>query len=318
MQLLIGVSENIPEINGAGNEGGEETNTEVPDPVASGGQSHTLSTIARREDLSLDSPNHGAPSSSKAKNEETGEDDQNDAWRRGEGRIGEVKHEMANRCKDHKADKHPDGAGNERLATAKMLNHVQTNKGDAKVDTVKDDLGNKGVDLHRLEDGGSVVEEVVGASELLQHLQSHAKSNTVSHSGSLEHCNELFDGAMLDLVFATQLALNLSDLSVNSPVIFRGTKYSADCLLSSFLITVSEIESRSFREGQDTNSEANGPKPTKTNDNTPTCRAISLMLDSSVVEASGQPNTHGDEKLVGANHGSTNPSWRCLSLVHGH
>lgn len=96
MQLLICVSENIPEINGAGNEGGEETNTEVPDPVASGGQSHTLSTIARREDLGLNGPNHRTPGSSKAKNEETSEDDQDNAWRRSGGRIGQVKHEMAN------------------------------------------------------------------------------------------------------------------------------------------------------------------------------------------------------------------------------
>lgn len=104
---------NTPEINGPGDEGGEETNTEVPDPVASSGQSHTLCTIARREDLSLDSPNHGTPGSSKAKNEETGEDDQDNAWRRSERRIGEVEHEMANRCKDHEANKHPDRTGNE-------------------------------------------------------------------------------------------------------------------------------------------------------------------------------------------------------------
>lgn len=199
-----------------------------------------------------------------------------------------------------------------------MLNHVQTNKGNAKVDAVKDDLGNKGVDLHRLEDGGSVVEEVVGASELLQHLKGHTESNTVGHAGSLEHGNELLDGAMLDLIFAAQLALNLSDLSVNSPVVLCGTKDSANCLLSSFLVAMSEVVSRSFREGQDTDSEANGPKPTKTNDDTPTSRVASLVLDSAVVETSSQPDTHGDEKLVGANHGSTNPSRCCLSLVHGH
>lgn len=167
-----------------------------------------------------------------------------------------------------------------------MLNHVQTNKGDAKVDTVEDDLGNKGVDLHRLEDGGTVVEEVVGASELLQHLKSHTESNTIGHTGSFPHGDELLDGAMLDLVFAAQLALNLSDLSVNSPVVFRGAKYSTNCLLGSFLLAMSEIESRSFGEDQDTKSEADNPKPTKTNDNAPTSRVVSLVLDSSVIETS--------------------------------
>lgn len=87
---------NIPEINGTGDEWGEETDTKVPDPVAGGGQSHTLGTIARGEDFGLDSPDHGTPGSGKAKNEETSKDDQNDTWRRSEARILEVKHEMAN------------------------------------------------------------------------------------------------------------------------------------------------------------------------------------------------------------------------------
>lgn len=199
-----------------------------------------------------------------------------------------------------------------------MLNHVQTDEGDAKVDTVEDDLGNKRVDLHRLEDGRAVVEEVVGASELLEHLKGHTKSNTISHAGSLEHGNELLDRAILDLVFTAQLALDFDNLSVHCPVVFRGTIHSADCLFGPLLFPVSEIESRSFREGQDTDTKADGPNPTETNNNTPATRVVSLVLDSAVVEAGGQPDSHSDEELVGANHGTTNPSRCGLSLVHGH
>lgn len=307
----------IPKVDSASDERCEETNAEVPDPVAGSGKSHTLRTVSRREDFCLNGPNHGTPSSGKAKNEETGENDEYNTGCGGSRGIVKIKHEMTNGGEDQEANEHPNGTGNERLATTKVLNHVQTNEGDTKVDTVENDLSDKRVDLHRLEDGGTVVEEVVGTGKLLEHLQSHTKGDTISHAGSSEHADKLLDGAKLDLVFSAELALNFCNLSVDSPVVFRCTVYTANGLLGSLLMSVSEVVSRSLWEEQNTESKDESPDPSQANDDSPTARVAALVLDGAVVEAGSEPDAHGDEELVSANHGTSNPGGCCLSLVHG-
>lgn len=177
---------------------------------------------------------------------------------------------MADRGEDQEAAEHPNGTANERLATTKVLDHVQTNKGDGKVDGVEDDLGDEGVDLHRFEDGRAVVEEVVGAGKLLEHLQSHAESDTISHARGLEHADELLDRASLDLVFGAELALNLHDLGVDGPVVFCGSVHTADGLLGSFFVTMSEIVSRGLGEKQDAKAQDQSPDPAQANDDPPT------------------------------------------------
>lgn len=41
------------------------------------------------------------------------------------------------------------------------------------------------------------------------------------------------------------------------------------------------------------------------------------MFDSAIVEAGGQEDAHGDEELVSADHGTSDPGRRRLGLVHG-
>jgi hypothetical protein len=43
------------------------------------------------------------------------------------------------------ANTHADGTEEEKVATTKLFNHVQTREGGSNVDTVRDDLGDKGV-----------------------------------------------------------------------------------------------------------------------------------------------------------------------------
>jgi len=43
---------------------------------------------------------------------------------------------VADRCEDEEADKHPRGAGEERLASTVVLDNVESVEGDAEVDTV--------------------------------------------------------------------------------------------------------------------------------------------------------------------------------------
>lgn len=51
----------VGEVDLVGDERGEETDQEVPEPIGGGGQGHTLSTVLGGEELRSDSPDHGAP-----------------------------------------------------------------------------------------------------------------------------------------------------------------------------------------------------------------------------------------------------------------
>lgn len=73
---------------------------------------------------------------------------------------------MADRGEDHEADEHPNGTCDEGLAATVVFYHVQTNEGHGKVDGVENNLRDERVDLHRAENGGAVVEEVVRTSKL--------------------------------------------------------------------------------------------------------------------------------------------------------
>ena len=74
----------------------------------------------------------------------------------------------------------PESSPHEWLTTTKVLHDVETEEGAEDVDGTEDDLGDEGVlNTNRLEDGGTVVEEVVGTGELLQTLHDHTKEGTV-------------------------------------------------------------------------------------------------------------------------------------------
>lgn len=65
----------VPEINVTGNEGREESEQEVPEPVRGGRKRHALGPVARRIQLAANSPDHGAPGGREAEDEEAREDD---------------------------------------------------------------------------------------------------------------------------------------------------------------------------------------------------------------------------------------------------
>lgn len=51
----------VGEVDGAGDEGGEEAEQEVPEPVGGGGEGHALGAVLGGEELGDDGPDHGAP-----------------------------------------------------------------------------------------------------------------------------------------------------------------------------------------------------------------------------------------------------------------
>lgn len=204
---------------------------------------------------------------------------------------------MTNRGKDHEADEHPKRAGDERLAASVVLHDVETDEGGAKIDGVENDLRDEGVDVDGGEDGGSVVEEVVGTSELLGHLEQASKDNTVSHARCLEHANELGDGAALDLRLGTQLALDLLQLSEDGIVVLGGAIDAAEGSLGLFDFAHAVVESRGLGESEDANAEDDGPQPTEADDDSPRGRAMLLVGDSAL--GGRQPLEEGRWKRVG-------------------
>lgn len=114
----------VGKVNCTGNEGGEETNEEVPAPVRCGGQSHTLGTVLGREQFGADSPDHGTPGHGVRGDEETSDNNHTLARSGSVFGIIDVQHEVANRSEDHEANEHETSTENERPATTEVLNNV--------------------------------------------------------------------------------------------------------------------------------------------------------------------------------------------------
>lgn len=67
---------------------------------------------------------------------------------------------MAYRGEDHETDEHPDSTGDERFASAEVLDYVEAAEGGAEVDAAQDHLRYVGVaDAGAVEDDGSLDRE---------------------------------------------------------------------------------------------------------------------------------------------------------------
>lgn len=130
----------VAEIDGARDEGGEEGEQEVPQPVAGGAQRHALGAVARGVQLAGDGPDHGAPGGGEAEDEEAGEADHRDARVRRVLRRRAVQAEVPHRREDEEADEHPRAARHQRLASPVVLDDVEAVEGRAEVDAVEDHL----------------------------------------------------------------------------------------------------------------------------------------------------------------------------------
>ena len=133
--------------------------------VGSCSEGHSAGTIAVWEHFSNASPDHRAPGCGESYNENAGEGDHDTSARSSLVRScrSRIVIEVADESKDHEADEHTQGTDNETNSTTKLLNHVKTEEGGAKVDATKNHGCNVGVaDTHAAEDGSTIVEEVVG------------------------------------------------------------------------------------------------------------------------------------------------------------
>lgn len=127
----------VSEVNRAGNEGGEEGQQEVPQPVARGAEGHALCAVAAREQFADDGPDHRPPSGGEAEDEEAGEADHGDAGFRRVLRSLPVQAEVSDGREDQEADEHPGGAGHQRFAPAVVLDYVEPVERRSEVDSVQ-------------------------------------------------------------------------------------------------------------------------------------------------------------------------------------
>lgn len=132
----------VPVVNLVSDEGGEERDQEVEQPVGGGSESHTWGTVAGWVQLSNDGPDERSPGGGKGADEEAGEDDQDFSLDGGAGWIIEGKTERADEGVDEEAHEHPCGSTHESLATTAVLDNPQSTNSSDNVDGSKDDGGN--------------------------------------------------------------------------------------------------------------------------------------------------------------------------------
>lgn len=200
----------IGEIDFTTDEGSEEADQEVPEPVGSRGHGHRPGSIARGVDLGDDGPDHRTPRGGVASDEQTGKDHHRLASPGSRRGVLEIQREVPDGGVDHETNEHPDGPGDERLATAEMLDDIEASKGGAEVHTTQDHLRDVAVaDTGAVEHSCAVVEEVVCSGQLLQRLKKDSKDDAIQHPGGPEH---LIPRLVLGSHLSVELLLDLREL----------------------------------------------------------------------------------------------------------
>jgi hypothetical protein len=302
------------EVDGAGDEGSEEGQQEVPQPVGRGGQRHAARAILGRIQLGDDGPHHGAPGRGEAEDEQAGEDDHGGAGGLGVLGVTPVEGEVADRGEHHEAYEHPQGAANEGLAAAKVLDHVQAQEGGAEVDAAQDHLRHVAVlDPGALKDGGAVVEEVVGAGQLLEGLQDDTDHETILHARGAQH-HEPGDPAARHFLFV--FLLNLVKLQLQGPVVLRDAVDLGERRDGLVDFSVSVVPTGTLGEEGHAPAEDDGPEVRDAHGDAPGA-GVGAGLGAEI-DAVGDEDAQRDEELVGADQRSANVSGAGLALVHGH
>ena len=205
---------------------------------------------------------------------------------------------MPHRGEDEEADEHPGGAGHEGLAAAVVLDDVEAVEGGAEIDAVKYHLGDVAVvDADGLENGRAVVEEVVGARQLLKHLKTNAEGDSVGHPRSGEQLLYLLEPRITG-GFGGELDANFFELVMYSPVVVGDPVDFCHGSLGLIDAAMAIGVARCFRKQKDTKAKDNGPEEPDTQGNTPGATVPTRF--GAIVDAAGQEDTKRDEKLIGA------------------
>lgn len=135
----------VAKVDGRRDEGGEESGEKIPEPVRGRRDGHALGPVAGRIELGDDNPHHWSPGAGERGDEQTCECDHGDTGLRGAFRSVPVQGEVADRCKHHEADEHPQSPCDQTFSTAESFDEVEAWEGHDDVDGAEDDLSHVAV-----------------------------------------------------------------------------------------------------------------------------------------------------------------------------
>ena len=310
-QVTSGKDVTVVVVDGAGDVWREEGEEEVPSPVGSGSESQSVCAVTVWEHLGVDSPNHWSPGRGESDNEEAGEDDENGSKLLGIIRSLSSWNELlvSDGGEDQEAHGHPERTEDKTLAATEMLNEVETKESRSDVDTTENHGSDERVlDADTGENGRTVVEEVVGTGKLLQHLETHCKSNAVSHTWAGE---DLVPGVVT--LSGDNVLIDLGSLEGNSAVVDWNSVETGHGLESASVLASADIETRRLWHEDHPDDENDTPEPSDGHWNAVGAGVLAGL--GSEVDGRGGEDTDGDEQLVRADDGTTDVLWCRLGHV---
>lgn len=214
-----------------------------------------------------------------------------------------VEREVADRGEDHETDEHPDTANNHHDTTTEGLHNPQSHKGHAKVDSAHDDLGDIAVaETGGGEDGVTVVEDEVGAGELLQGLDANSKQGTPEHGGTSEN---FVPGRGAGGLLLFEFFLHFLQLRDDLSVVGGDTGKLAHDFAGLVSLALTIQETGGFRKEHDSEGEKKRPSETDAHGDTPGSGRVDSL--STEVDNVGNEDTESDEQLEGTEEESE--SW---------
>ncbi|KAG7701849.1 hypothetical protein KL929_000813 [Ogataea haglerorum] len=306
----------ICKVNGFRDKWSEKGNQESPDPVGRLGNTHTLLSNSQWVGFRNNDEDTWTPRGGEEEDVETREENHGIShalvWIHTE--LALVQRLGTDGCENDQANGHTDSTTDQSESSSETVNNKQRADGGGKVDNTKDNRGlERVVQTHRLEDGGTIVEEIVVTRQLLQRLQDHTNQQSVE--------NLWLTGDQLAPRCGTGLALNLNgvqndgslvldELGVDSHLVDLGHR-PLGILESVFLDQISWR----LRHKRHTEDHQEGPCETQTQRNSPLSRVVVVVVGT-VGRAVTKEDTESNHKLVAGNKSTSDLLRRGLRDEH--
>lgn len=183
------------------------------------------------------------------------------------GVVVRVQGERAQGGEDDEPQEHPDTADDHGDTATELLTDIQTTESGEDVDGTEDHRGDVRVrDTDGGEDLGTVVEEEVGASELLKSLQGHTDEDTTEHSWSREDLKPL---GLTTGDLSLELLADLTKLTLDLGVVRGDVGDKSQGLGGLGLSTTAVLPSGGLAHGQHTGTHDGRGDETDTHGNAP-------------------------------------------------
>lgn len=214
---------------------------------------------------------------------------------------------------DEEPREHPETTDHHGDTTTELLTDVQTTEGREDVDGTQDHGGDVRVgDADGVKDLRAVVEEEVGAGELLQSLKGHADGDTAKHGRGSEDLIPLGRAAGL---LGLEVLADVVKGVLNLGVALGDTRDESKGLGGLGLSTAAELPAGGLAHDEHANGHDGGGNETNAHGDAPGRGRLDAL--SAEVDTVGDEDTESDEQLVRGDQGATDLARGRLGLVHG-